>query len=528
MTLLHRLTPLGARAALLLTIGSTPAWAQYCFGNANRLICISNSAGNPIPGIDFTVTANFDAITLITPDPDWNILVKHPATGVPLDMVGIYLAPSASNGDFGLTFGDAATPGAENLQDIDLTALGWSGASWLNSFRIDGDLTGLVQLQSLPNGVGGGVLNGFRVGGTLSGLATLGMVQGGGLVHEILGQLGIGTLLGGTFEIERDILPAGRLEVMSFLSGSVLRVGSAVGTGDVGGQLLLTGGIPAASSVYVNGALELSGVVDFANMPIAGIFSISQGGAGQVTGGGDVTGHVWLAASTGQVFSGSAEFDSVGTFGIVETELFHLDGELHILGNAGGFVGPRAGDLLTNGVIEIDGNVLASAFVGAQGAPLGGNQFGQVLVHGDVFGTVLAEATLWTNGQILVDGTTTGSLFVGDELQAGTLVSTRHLGPGGRIAVNTSLGNYNANGRILVGPLAQPFNVPVKFDGCIRVYDDAAGNGGDLNGTIFVIGCHATTDPLEICIDGAVNGQVRLLQSGCANQVTSGCTDSCN
>jgi len=89
---------------------------------------------------------------------------------------------------------------------------------------------------------------------------------------------------------------------------------------------------------------------------------------------------------------------------------------------------------------------------------------------------------------------------------------------GATIQINTDEGDYDAKGDIYIGdPGGEPQNV--IFDGCIRVYyDPSSGDGGDLEGDIDVVGCHATADALIIQIDGSINGTITIDDVGCEHQ----------
>ena len=92
------------------------------------------------------------------------------------------------------------------------------------------------------------------------------------------------------------------------------------------------------------------------------------------------------------------------------------------------------------------------------------------------------------------------------------------------MTVNDTRGDHDVDGLIKVG--LDPVPASVTFDGLIRVKDNPFGPGGDLWGSIIVVGCHGSTDDLDICIDGLTIGNednVKILQKHCPNQVDWSC-----
>jgi len=99
------------------------------------------------------------------------------------------------------------------------------------------------------------------------------------------------------------------------------------------------------------------------------------------------------------------------------------------------------------------------------------------------------------------------------------------LGSDATLEINATEGVLDANGVIYVGPSSPPNPLnDITFDGSIAVYDDGSGGGGDLRGAIVVVGCHATADNLEICLEGGDGGEnIKIKQNGCTNQVGWSC-----
>ena len=165
------------------------------------------------------------------------------------------------------------------------------------------------------------------------------------------------------------------------------------------------------------------------------------------------------------------------------------------------------------GAIEIEGDLSGTVDIGGvSGGAL--SSTGSVTVDGAL------KAVGFTGGKILIDGLCDGPIMIGKQTDAGTLI---HLVDGldaGSIEINTTEGSFDADGDIRVGPTGQITDI--VFDGCIHIYDGSHG-GGALNGALIVRGCHATTDDLDICIDGPHNDNVIIEQAGCPNQVDWSC-----
>ena len=139
------------------------------------------------------------------------------------------------------------------------------------------------------------------------------------------------------------------------------------------------------------------------------------------------------------------------------------------------------------------------------------------------------DGKLSGSGRILVDGLCSGTIGIGGKTTSLTLIHLlAGLDTGGTIEINQAGGSVNADGDIHVGPTGGSVP-PITFDGCIRIYEDSQGIGGGLEGDITVQGCHATDDLLTICVDGTINGDITLIQTGCDPLVHgSSCEDPPN
>ncbi len=215
------------------------------------------------------------------------------------------------------------------------------------------------------------------------------------------------------------------------------------------------------------------------------------------------------------------------------TEIFVVDGDLdgsvNVAGNvqAGGMI-LCDGDLtgVVNVLGDMSGDINIEQDVGTTGTvQIGGDVSGDIDVTGSVFGSIDVGASV-TTGRILVDGSLDGPVTVGEGSGVVSLIRVDDLGSNGSIIINNDEGNFDASGDIHIGPTNWGSWPSVIFDGCILVKDGSSG-GGDLDGDITVVGCHATTDDLNICIDGSINGSITIDQTGCGNTVVASCIGSC-
>ena len=194
------------------------------------------------------------------------------------------------------------------------------------------------------------------------------------------------------------------------------------------------------------------------------------------------------------------------------------------------------------GLIEIVGSLLAGAEINIGGSLTGGSATGNIVIEHDCVGDVdvqqsvsgdicigndltgsvtvagaLSNQTFAGGGRILVGGESSGPIKVGKNTGSLTLIQiAKGLATGATIQVNTTRGNFDAEGDMYIGP-GEVLPVPLPFDGCIRIFDDGAAVGGALDGDITIVGCHdeSVAEELMICIDGPVNGNVNLEQTGC-------------
>jgi len=195
-----------------------------------------------------------------------------------------------------------------------------------------------------------------------------------------------------------------------------------------------------------------------------------------------------------------------------------------------------------------------------------GGTGGDVTASFTIGGSVLSSANLTIpvlKATLSIGGSLSGAVTVSDKIDGGRLSVGGNVGSGANITIadmvnspeplnfssnfagdlvlqtgikeasgrsitfNNSAGAFAANGNIRVGPVSTtPPLGSVTFDGAIKI-KDGSGSGGDLTGTIQVVGCHATSADLDICICGNNSGWVEIIQSGCTNQVDWSCVSGC-
>ena len=295
-------------------------------------------------------------------------------------------------------------------------------------------------------------------------------------------------------------------------------------------------------------------MIDLNGADMAGILGVRKGqNNSRIIAGGAVSGILYPGEGSTGFFNGTVTVSSVSATGTApgesrgEIEAFlgaALNGTVIVDGINAGLIeasGPftgqiNVGSVAASGVIETGQAALGNIVVNGvcEGAiEIGGDLTGTVDINGALTstGSITVDATLGEGGLIVVGGLTEGAIRIGEKTAD---LSSIHLSGGldlgGTVEINTSKSAFNAEGVINVGSAGCFLNPPdVTFDGCIRIYKDwASGHYGDLDGAIVVSGCHVLPAPpepndLNICVDGADNGNVRICQSGCPNQVGWSC-----
>lgn len=534
--------------------------------------------------VDFTDASNPD-ITLKSGDVGWILSSEDISSGNEGNIGDIRLNPAVSTDDFEVTIANGASAGADDVGSIDLSPASWTGYSTIEGGTISGDLNGVLTVAKGSGGSGGKctlVIEGSVTGNitvpvvvslviekNTSGVIDVGEVQASGLfqIGELISyppQPGQGNVSGAVtvdyirrnaaFETHGDL--SANFTVVNGIQGGTLSIGGNVtsastikiedmttvlgthssalicwdndppygeGALDFDGTLLLESGVRQNQNVWINAPLDAAASVDLKNQDVAGNLVVVRGGSGDVLNGGAVTATGYVSLTGGlEDFAGDATFSSVASGGEIHvTGGSDLNGSLIITGDMDGDIGlgvlvPDLGtsDVLGNGLIDIQGDCS-----------------GDIQVTGDVIGDgkIEVDGTLESTGRILIDGLLRGNIVIDEETQSLTLIRlTEGIDSGYAVTINESRGNFNANGTIHVGPVLYLGDTPpdLTFDGGIMIKDTTGGAGGDLEGTIKVVGCHNTGD-LDICICGDNNGTVTIDQPNCTNQVTHSCVTGC-
>lgn len=270
---------------------------------------------------------------------------------------------------------------------------------------------------------------------------------------------------------------------------------------DLSGTITVTGSV--AGDIVVSGSFLSAGSLNTGLITLSGEISIDEGASGDIVVGGhsNVAGAISIAG--GLSSSGSVTVDG------------SLTGNVDIIGGL-------SGDFTVLGA-----NIARSFDVagGMSGTISGTHQLRAPLT---ISGGMTATALVWHAGRfdhpgrLTVNGLCDGDIVFGTETEPGTTIQLHDgLGSSGSILVNDSLGAYDANGTISIPGTVigtECPNLPVVFDGCIRVFEGLAG-GGSLYGAIWVRGCHSISTPLNICVDGG-DGHGNIT-------ITQGCSPDC-
>ncbi len=173
-----------------------------------------------------------------------------------------------------------------------------------------------------------------------------------------------------------------------------------------------------------------------------------------------------------------------------------------------------SGKLADDGDIEIDGDANGRINIG-------GRLSGDVSVGGDLTGSNAVNVGGALYGRVLIGGLCDGVIDVAKNLNTGALIrAVEGLGEDGKVLINTSEGDNDAEGTIHFGNADLTIQDDVVYDGCVRVYDNGSGYYGNLSGSLIVNGCHDPANTLNICIDGTYTGSsIQILESGCQYQI---------
>lgn len=336
---------------LVGTYGLRGAIAETCVSNAYYRVCAAWSFGNPSHTTDFLVTfhgSDPPDIELITGDDEWVIYVQNVSDDSPGDVGTISLDPTTPYENYVIKLANGATPGINNVDEIDLIEAGWYGnAAFAEDSVIGGNLNGDLTTDSA-----------------------------------------LWLIINGDVSLSSTVTTPGTLLFWVF--------------GDFGGRLEVTDDSLGNTSLYT-----LSGTVDFNNNPIYAELTLPHGGSGDIVNGGEILANSFinLSSNSGYPFSGTLTLSGVDGYYAVGTIAFtELTGTIHVTGDMDGDIIGTTGGLSDGALIQIDGNMGgAIEFSGS------GTAEGEIHIGGDVLSIVDRlsfdiAGTLGGDARISIDG----------------------------------------------------------------------------------------------------------------------------
>ncbi len=434
-------------------------------------------------------------------------------------------------------------------------------ATSAGAFTIEGSVTGAITLQDAAGfTVSGDVIGnvslvsgaGFTIGGELG--------DAGGPQHTLDvvditgGNLTIGTLQDVSMTVSSTI-NNGRLRIEGQVLNSDLTIEKIEncpgGPGD--GKAVRIGyngatGVTLDAWIRIQTALPSGCTLDLERATLERNLLFLDGGSSPVDVNGDIliykyhAGTSGFGALAGQVIVttdlATGEFNFAG--GVLAGALVDIGGDcsglLDINGDLAGRVWVRGdlkgiGKILVwdhlSGMIEIDG-----AFSG-QSISVGGDlsSTGVIDVAREM-DSVVWDPWIWIQGEYAGNitigakgGDLDGDIIIDKPTVVSSFVKVGGIGSEGTITVNADRLSQDTYGAIQVGFSKPP--KPVTFDGSIMILDGLLG-GGWFEGFIDVYGCHATDDPLDICMCRVDDpSPVSIHDYGCDPTVGESCVTGC-
>ncbi len=240
-------------SAIFTLAGSVPNSARAATrvlnpGNGPDIIVDWNDQADPILDFDFEVdfacpTCELNPnVRLVVGNSGWTIASELVEDLVPtIGDIGVIDCPFPDN--FGVSLGNASTPGARNVLAINLKPSNAANSSVLSTSWISGDLAGSLVVQKSTGGAGGDCL--FRIGGDAEGKI---------IVPDVNELVIDGTLSGG---VVADRIVADRgIEVRGDLTGSI-----SVGLIEESASLVVWNDVTSKAEITISD-ME-SGVADY-------------------------------------------------------------------------------------------------------------------------------------------------------------------------------------------------------------------------------------------------------------------------
>lgn len=304
----------------------------------------------------------------------------------------------------------------------------------------------------------------------------------------------------------------------------------------------LSGSIAVLGGSFLVGSIEVGTETVSGDVSSTGLIRSDSKLSGEIVVHGDVAGTIDLNNQLGGTLtitgdlSGDVESDSVGVSGVIDID-GDQSGDIDVLGDvlSGADIsvfGTSSGNITVTGDVadvidlggDLSGDVTFGSLTGTGGLVVSGSASGTVEITGDTAQSSLIHVdggVLDDGGEILVQGDHDGEIRIDEGMEALALIHVGGLEANGVIDINNKSAAVIIEGDIRVEP-AGPIVTDVVFDGQINIFNGPPPETKWL-GRLEVVGCHNTTDDLDICIEPTNLGRISISQPGCSNTVTYSC-----
>ncbi len=307
-----------------------------------------------------------------------------------------------------------------------------------------------------------------------------------------------------------------------------MEIGSFGGTVDIGEDFIGTLNCTSFSGTVDIGR-RLGGIIPgpYGNLNFA------SGGKGEVVIGDNANGNIHATTTLDATITIGGNLGGTVSAGGDLASTIQVDGSITSTGVI------EAGDDWSSGSLTVGSHMSGTIDVTGDiesDIALGGNLTGDIIAGGllssdividgnvDSGGNITIGGALTSTGRILLEADCDGDITIGEQTDSSSQIVIRGaFDDNASITINDSRGAFNAGGSIYMGPVLYPYPPPsATFDGSIMIKSPTAGFvGGDLTGTIEVLGCHDPADALDICICCVMctENSVTLTQTDCDPQV---------